>query len=56
MASTSQNNSTSNHSLIHNSSDMARINAQNASNSLQNNINDFDLNNEIPMNLLPAGN
>lgn len=53
MSSTSTNNSTSNQLLTHNSSDMAQINAQKASNSSQNNL---DLNNEIPMNLLPAGN
>jgi hypothetical protein len=52
MASKSPDN-TSNDLLIYNSSDMAPINAQNASNSLQ---NDLDLHQEIPMNLLPAGN
>ncbi len=44
----------SNNLLIFNSSDMAQINA---SNSSPNHSNDLDLeNNEIPMNLLPAGN
>jgi len=52
MSSASPDNSTSNHLLTDNSSDTA----QNALNSSQNHTADFDLSNEIPMNLLPAGN
>ncbi|CAF0905843.1 unnamed protein product [Adineta steineri] len=46
--------STSNEFLIHNSLDMAQINAHKASNTPQNNTADLDSHNEIPMNLLPA--
>ncbi len=59
MSSASQNrtkNSTSNDLLINNLSDMAQIDAHKASNNSQNHTADLDLNNEIPMNLLPAGN
>ncbi len=48
--------STSNDLLINNLSDMAQINAHKASNNSQNHTADLDLSNEIPMNLLPAGN
>ncbi|CAF4211419.1 unnamed protein product, partial [Rotaria sp. Silwood2] len=48
------NNSTSNDLLKHNSSDMAQKDAYKASNTSQDNADDFYSNNEIPMNLLPA--
>lgn len=50
------NNSISNDLLKHNSSDMAQINAYKAADNLKYNLGDLYTNNEIPMNLLPAGN